>query len=621
MCKTTLLNRFVSFKSAILLFVVLFQTLSQILFSQQLKINELMSSNSITITDEDGDYSDWIEIFNNGTSSIDLGAYGLSDDPNTPFKWIFPIGSTINGGEYLIIWIDSKDRTNPTQPLHTNFGISAGGETIQLTDNNSLTVDFIPPVVLQADISFGRQPDNGEGLFYFNVPTPGSSNNTSVGYQEILAPPVFSHQGGFYSVPFNLSITHSDPEVMILYTTDGSNPDQNNIFWTPYYYKNQYQQFPTNPQTQLLNGYIKSNIYSESLLISDKSFDPDSLTNINSTYFYEPTWYPSNPVFKGTVIRARVYKPGALSLQTVTHTYFISSLLNERYSLPVISFSTDEKTFFDYSDGLYTAGIDFDNWRTANPNVNAGVISGGNYKREGDTTENLAHIEYYEKNNPIAVLNQDIGFRIHGGATVMHRIKSLRLYARSEYGNSSFNYAIFPDQPEYSSYKRLIMRNAGDDYNSTYLKDASIQEIVKHLKFDTQAYQPAIVFINGEYWGIHNIRERYDKYYLERVYGIDPENIDLLVRNRLIEYGDANHYNETINYITTNGLSDTVHYNYIKTRVDVDNFMDYQIAEIFAGNRDWPDNNIKYWRLRTTEFEPNAPNGQDGRWRWLMFDV
>jgi hypothetical protein len=203
-------------------------------------------------------------------------------------------------------------------------------------------------------------------------------------------------------------------------------------------------------------------------------------------------------------------------------------------------------------------------------------------------------------------------------------MKSLRLYARSEYGESRFNHRLFPDQP-YESFNRVILRNGGNDFPNTMFRDAAIQAMVAHLNMDVLAYRPVVVFINGEYWGIHNLRERYDKHYLNRVYGVDPENIDLLNYAHglgiAIREGDRTQYDSMTAYINANGLTNDQHYRHIQTMIDTENFIDYNISHIFVYNHDWPGNNTELWRLRTSSPPADAPVGHDGRWRWLLFDT
>lgn len=602
------------------LFLVLFAVISFTCttYSQNLAINEVMASNSSTIADEDGDYEDWIELYNYGTEPVNLYGYGLSDSYNKPYKWVFP-EITIQPGEFLLIFASSKNKTNPAHQLHTNYGISADGEEIILTNPNGVLVDELLPIPLPSDISYGRSPDGTGSWLYFNEPTPGAANLTQ-GYNEILDPPAFSHQRGFYDLPFELSITHPDPEVTIVYTLDGSDPDIDNTGGNTFAYKNQYPKEPGDPFGPFLyHGYTSHN-YDSPIYIYNKSAKADKLTHISSTIDAQPSYFPTTPVSKGMVVRAKVFKPGAMESKTLTYTFFVGNTFNQ-HTLPIISFTTQASNLFDYDNGIYVAGADFDSWRNANMNT---IISDwnkpANYTRKDDEWEQPAHIEIFDNNVINPITNWDIGFRLHGGATRYYQMKSIRLYARGGYGNSYMEYPFF-GQGNDASFKRLILRNSGNDFKSTMFRDAAIQQIVKHMNFNIQDYQPVVLYINGEYWGIHNIRERYDKHYIARYYGVDPENIDFLEMNAVPKEGDAIHYLSLRNYIKNNSMSDPLHYQYINTQMDIENYIDYYISNTFAGNIDWPHNNILYWRLKTESYNPNAPVGHDGRWRWMLNDT
>ena len=223
-----------------LFFVILIILASFVVYqanAQNITINELMSSNSSIIADEDGDYEDWIEIYNFGTTTVGLDDFGLSDKAGQPFKWVFP-DIVIQPGEYLIVWTSGKNRTNPDAPLHTNFSIKAEGEQLTLTNPSGSAISIIQPVTLQSDVSYGRSPDGTGAYYFFDEPTPGTANTTQT-YNEILEPPAFSHHGGFYTDGFTLGLSHPDTAVVIVYTLDGSYPDIDNLEGTIYTYKNQ----------------------------------------------------------------------------------------------------------------------------------------------------------------------------------------------------------------------------------------------------------------------------------------------------------------------------------------------------------------------------------------------
>jgi hypothetical protein len=611
-----------------LIIAILFLFAIQSPKAQLLCINEFMSSNSATIADEDGDFEDWIEIYFDGEDMISLEGYGLSDNLDDPFKWIFP-DVNIQPGQYLLVWASGKDRRAPIAPLHTNFSIKSEGEELLLTHPSGVVIDELAPTMVPTDISYGRQPDGIGAWRFFIEPTPGESNTTA-GYSEILVPPVFSHIGGFYSDEFELTLSHPDPGVTIYYTIDGSVPDPDNLEGTVYQYKNQYAVNPGDPFGEFLTRTYQSHHYSAAIQMEDRNEKPDQLTQISSTV-HTPNYFPASPVKKGTMVRARAVKEGALSSAIGTHTFFINTSGNSARHLPVISIGIQEDHLFDYEMGIYTAGIDADIWRLNNPDQPMKWVFPGNFARVGYQWEYPAHFELFERESAISVFRQDIGLRLHGGGTKAFPMKSLRIYARNKYGNPELNYPFFSEEP-FDNYKRIILRNSGNDFpttvwwspevvSRTLFRDAAIQTLVKHLKFETQAYRPSIVYFNGEYWGIHNLRERFDKHYFEQVFGVDPDNIDFLEGVCEIIEGDNIFNYETRLYIQQNGLVEDEHYQYIRTRIDVENFSDYHIANIYACNTDWPGNNIKFWRLRTDSFHPDAPHGHDGRLRWVMYDT
>ena len=397
-----------------------------------------------------------------------------------------------------------------------------------------------------------------------------------------IDPPAFSHEAGFYNSPVTLSLIHPNESVQIFYTTDGSIPD------------------------------AESTLYTGPLTISDRTNEPNNLSIIPTNFVSDPfrSWTPpSQEIPKGTVIRA-VAILGNESSDSVTKTYFVFPDGRASYTLPVVSLTADSTAFFGFEDGIYVPGINYEEGNDAT----------GNYVMRGIEWERNTHFELFE---PGSVLGQDLSFslgvRIHGGFTRRFPQKSIRLYSRSDYGQSRFNYPVFPESPDIE-YNRLILRNSGNDNSLTMFRDAAAQMLVRHLNLDTQAYRPAEVFLNGEYWGIHNFRERQDRFYLSRVYGVNEEDIDLLTRRNTVVEGTNEQYNEVVRYIDETDMSVSSSFSQVETLIDLDNFLDYYSAQVYYGNSDWPHNNIDFWRTRTA-YNPNAPKGLDGRWRWLLYDV
>ena len=602
--------------------VVFLLFVTNTIFGQTLVINEVMSTNTSVVTDDDEEYQDWIEIYFNGPEAINLEGYGLSDDVALPYKWTFP-EYWIEPGDHLVIWCSDKNRTDINNDLHTNFKISSGGEVLSLTNPNGTLTDSYPAVLIGSNISYGRQTDGAAALVYFVEPTPWESNSTQ-GYTEILAAPTLSVPSGFFTTTFSVTMAHPDPAVTLVYTTDGSDPMLTNLAGTNYNYKNSYIELPGQTSGPLLQNDYKSFTYSAPISIANRTSQPNDMAKMSSTFHHTPEYIPTTNIFKGTVVKVRAFKAGALPSPIVSKTYMVSPQGASRFTLPVVSLSLTESKFYDYNDGIYVAGKDFDDWRALNPTVvaTADVIgessANANYVRSGSSTEQVGHMSYFVNGNE--VINQQVGIRINGGNSRSVQSKALRLYARSELGADSFNYPFFAEET-LTSFKRLVLRNSGQDFYSTLFRDAICHDMFKKLNVDTRANQPTIVLLNGEYWGVLNLRERYDDKYFTSMYGIQEEELDFLKDDLTADTGDNDHYLAMTDYLEANSLSNQANYNYITTQLDPENFRDYNIANIYAQNTDWPGWNTVFYRKRTAAYEPSAPYGQDGRWRAAINDL
>ena len=333
--------------------------------------------------------------------------------------------------------------------------------------------------------------------------------------------------------------------------------------------------------------------------------------NENARYHYtldgsEPD--ASSPLYTGpilldhtTVVRVKSFVTGFLPGPVVTRTYFI----NEVQNLPVISLSTDPDHFFSDETGIYVIGT------AGRPGYCTEVPHNVN-----QDWERPVNIELFEKDGTIG-LNQQAGAKIFGGCSrVRYPIKSLALFARREYGDDDFNYRIFPDK-ENEEYKSFILRAAADDQPFTLFRDGLTAMLVKDvIDVDVQAYRPAVLYINGQYWGIHNLREKINEHYPSDNYGVNTDSVELLTMNPESDWnvlaGSADHYNRMIDYLEANDITQDVHYDHVRKQMDIDEYINYQIVEIFFGGRDWPGNNIKFWRSREAPFE---------KWRWVLYDL
>ncbi len=595
-----------------------------------LVINEFVASNHGGLADETGETPDWVELHNPGAEPVALEGWGLSDTEEDPRLWVFESGSVEPGG-FFVVFASGEDRQEVSPP-HTNFAISSSGEPLILTDPLGEVVDFVPEVPVPTNISRGRKPDGAEDWFYFDQPTPGAPNTTPAA-TEILDPPTFSHDGGFYTDPFELTIETDEPDAEIVYTLDGSLPDAGNLGGTTYQYKQQYREDRDDPDGELLTATYQSHAWDgEPLPIVDRSEEPDRTTGINTTWRQDYSIIaPDGPVFKGTVVRARAVKEGAIPSGVVTHTYFVTPEGRERYSLPVITLAIQEDELFDYYDGIYVAGMDYDSWRPHNLHLAPSHSSPANYHRRGLETERPVFFEYYRENEEHPALRQNLGTRLHGGSSRVQPLKSFRLYARRAYDETNVvDFPLLPDLRDYiehrpiTEFRRFILRNSGADYWRTMIRDAFQHLLIRDIGFDYQEYQPSIIFLNGEFWGILNIRERIDRHYLARRHRIDPDDIVLLTSNAVLKDGEPHHRQEYLDlrtFITQNDMRDPENFAHAADQMDMENFIRYNAAKIYMKNTDWPSNNIDFWRKATPDRSEGAPPTHDGRWRWIMFDM
>ncbi|GAK11615.1 leucine-rich repeat protein [Geomicrobium sp. JCM 19039] len=288
------------------------------------------------------------------------------------------------------------------------------------------------------------------------------------------------------------------------------------------------------------------------------------------------------PVANSTTIRAQLFTNN----EDTTLEYGQSYIIRDSPTLPIISISTDQANLYDEEYGIYTPGVYY------NPDS---LEPTGNYMQSGREWERPVFMQMFEDDE--TVLSQHAGIRIHGGHSRSVDRKSLRFYAREDYGNARFNHELFGED-ERGVFNRFILRNSGQDWNRTLFRDAMMQELVSDLNMETQLSQPTNLYVNGENWGIFNIRERFDNHYFRFAHNVEEEDLDLLEGNGEVVEGDNRDYRALIDYVDANDMENDEHFDVVSTQMDMDNFLDYYIAQIYFGNMDWPQNNVNMWRER-----------------------
>lgn len=288
------------------------------------------------------------------------------------------------------------------------------------------------------------------------------------------------------------------------------------------------------------------------------------------------------------IVRAKLFCDGKLSPRSTTHSYLFHG---RDITLPVISINTDNRYFNDSKIGIYSDNKASDGKK--------------NYEHNWRRPMN---IEFFMKDMNASTLNQLIEARVCGGATRGAARKSMAIYANKRFGEKRFNYEFFPDQkPGLKDFKSLMLRNAGNDFDYLYMRDAIIQRNVgSHLDIDWQAWQPAIVYINGQYRGMLNIRERSNEDNIYTNYN-GLEDLDMFENWGELKEGTWDNYNAFKVFYNEHGHTMAE----FEQWMDCMEFLNLMAANLYYNNVDFPGNNIVMWR----------PTAEGGRWRWIMKDT
>ncbi len=511
--------------------------------------------------------------------------------------------------------------------IHGQFGLDKLGEKVHLfTPALTRAHEFTAPgYEIGENNSYGLALDGvkASALTVFTKPTPGRSNMAKAPkYLETLTAekPVFSLPPGAYAASQNITNSTLTPGLKIYYTLDGSDPRDSSTF----IYSGQSLAVSSLPAATSGLAWIRTN--------------PVEISNSVPAAAWCP---PVGGVSQATVLRTITVSADNTQCSPETWgTYLIGPAFTNR-TLPVVSLMAFTNDLFGFTNGIYVPGKTY-----ADSPVGFGLNRWGkpyaNYHQDSDDNENWERpmrFELFEPSQATPAVSQLLGATMHGGGTRTIPQKTLYLMARTaEYGSDRLNYPLFPDEPV-PSYKRFLLRNGGNDWYgpdtgvATMMKDAVFHRIAKGMDLSLMAYRPAVTYLNGQYWGLHNLRESYDKHYLATRYGLEPDNVDILMHEEnpddpqkvVITRIDGNKtadedYEGLIGWVSSNALSVAANYQQVQAWVDVTNLADYVVAETFFANTDWPINNCDFWRAHTNQVATCGKYG-DTRWRWMLYDL
>lgn len=524
-----------------------------------LGINEILPDNVSSTPEiyDFTDFGDWIELYNGGSSAVDLSGYYLSDNLESPFRWRIPDGATIPAHGHLLFWADGYD-SKPglsltrtfypyasfvTRSYHTNFKLAATGEQVGLFTPGGTPVDGItygPDMTgrwygekaedwQQGDLSYGRYPDGGNTWGYFSEPTAGTTNRLPQLNQNLYRAPsaiISPAEPLFIDGPVTVTLSSGAGVNSIRYTLDSSQPNSSSLLYT--------------------NAFT-----------------------ITTT----------------TVVRARSFATGLHPSEVTTRTF----LMNQRKpDLPVVSFVIDPLLLTDNVTGIFKNNLK---------------------EREVPGTIQFC-------TNPSNTAFQvDAGFRMFSLNTFLGAQKPLTIYLAGKYGTSDIGYQLFPEKPV-GRFDRFVLRNGNDDWAVAFLRDTLGQQMLKGaINNATQGFRPCASYLNGSYYGLINIQEKMDEMFCVKNYGVDMANIDFyendgLSGEELLDCGTADGWNALIAYLGANSMAVPANYEYVKSQVDIEDLVDYVAGQVYANDTAWTHNR-KWWRDRNP----------GGKWRWCFVDL
>lgn len=291
-----------------------------------------------------------------------------------------------------------------------------------------------------------------------------------------------------------------------------------------------------------------------------------------------------------TIVRARAFAPDYAAGHTASYSYLFVAL----HTFPIVSLVFDPDDFFDSTSGIYTHAIELSN------------------------VEVPANATWIQTDGQVG-FSADVAVEPFGSGSLALPQKSLLLKAQPGFGAQEIEYPVFPDLSQ-EKFKSLVLRNSGQDWCVTMFRDAyvgslatdlsDLQPVLDTVSLAFQASQPSVVYLNGAYWGIHNVREQHNKYFIKRHFDTDEDNIDFIEFYGNALEGDSLEWQTFWQWLNNQHFTSDETFREMAQQNDMANFTDYCIFQIVSDNVDWPGKN---WR-RFKERQPGA------QWQWLPFD-
>jgi hypothetical protein len=536
-------------------------------------INEFMASNSRALADENGDYPDWIEIYNSGANTVNLGGWYLTDEATARTKWRFP-ATNLAPNSYLVVFASGKNRSATGLPLHTSFNLNAGGEYLALVKPDGVTMasEFEPEYPEQfEDVSYGIY----QGEFrYFSSPTPGKPN--SPGFLGYVADTKFSHDRGFFDAPFDLVINTETAGAGIRYTTNGTVPSITNGI--------------TYAGPILINGTtcIRAAAFKSGFQPSD--VDTHTYIFLADVIRQSPTGQPPPGWPSSWGSNTRDY---GMDPDVVNSARYSKTITNDLKAVPSFSIVMNLNDLFNASTGIY---------------ANAG--------QDGRAWERPCSVELINPDRAQG-FQLNAGIRIRGGfsRSTANPKHAFRLFFREEYGAPKLRYPLFGDAGadtfdciDLRTFQNYSWSFQGDN-RGIFIRDQFSRDAQLEMGHEGERGYFYHLYINGQYWGLYNTCERPEASFGETYFGGSKTNYDVIK----VETGPY-----SINATDGNMTAWTTLYNLAKANlatdaayqrilgnnpdgtrnpayarlIEEDNLIDYMLIIFYGGNLDAPISNF-----------------------------
>lgn len=448
-------------------------------------LNEVCSSNVTCVEDENGEFPDWVEIYNPTGHDIDLSGYTLTEHADLKKeKFVVPEGTIVAAGSYYLF-----------DPL---FLISSDGCSLNLLDKRDRYIERIEVPKLRFDTTYARITD-GEDKWSIKEPTPGYSNADGKELLPVAEGTVIASKGsGFYDEGFDLDLIPSNLGRTVYYTTDGTDP-------------------------------VKYGIkYDGPIHIDDRSGDKNvysSIPDVSLEYTEGRLSPPTFNVDKCTVVRA-VAKDGLGRYTEVANfSYFVGFGDKKAYdNMPVVSVIADPEKLFSHDQGIMVLGDRYEEFDAAGqPEDYEGDKA--NFIPRGRRSERYTEIEIFDEDHK-NTLDVPAGIRIKGMSSRWDVQKSFAVVFHGAYGGNYME-SFTVDDKEFFVHS-FALDKCGQD-TLTKMKDTIMEEAMKDTDCATTDRVPCCVFINGEYWGFYWITNRFDNSFIANKYEVALD--DVLYKN------------------------------------------------------------------------------------------